>query len=61
MAPEVLLRQEYGKSVDIWSLGVTMYQLIAGVHPLRYKDKLRDMETYRALLEARTPIVFAEE
>ena len=61
MAPEVLLKQEYGKGVDIWSLGVTMYQLIAGQHPLRYKDKLKDMDTYRGLLEARTPIKYSEQ
>lgn len=34
MAPEILLHQEYHKSVDIWSAGVVMYILISGKHPL---------------------------
>ena len=35
MAPEILLKQEYNKSVDIWSAGVVMYQLISGRHPMK--------------------------
>lgn len=29
MAPEVAMKQEYSKSIDIWSLGIIMYNLIS--------------------------------
>ena len=35
MAPEVAHRKEYSKSVDIWSIGIIMYNLLTGgSHPL---------------------------
>jgi serine/threonine protein kinase len=49
MAPEVAFKKEYSKSVDIWSIGIIMYNLLTGGnHPLyhnsdsveMYKDKL---------------------
>lgn len=33
MAPEVLLQQGYGRRADIYSLGVTFYQIWAGCYP----------------------------
>ena len=33
MAPEVVSRSEYGSAVDLWSLGVVLYILLAGYHP----------------------------
>jgi serine/threonine protein kinase len=50
MAPEVALKKEYSRSVDIWSTGIIMYMLLTGGnHPLynskdtveSYKEKLR--------------------
>ena len=50
MAPEVALKKEYSRSVDIWSTGIIMYMLLTGGnHPLfsskdnaeTYKIKLR--------------------
>jgi len=35
MAPEVALKKEYSKSVDIWATGIIMYNLLTGGnHPL---------------------------
>ena len=35
MAPEMALKKEYSKSVDIFALGIVMYNLLTGgKHPL---------------------------
>ncbi len=33
MAPEILLNQKYGKSVDWWSFGVLVYEMLFGIPP----------------------------
>jgi calcium-dependent protein kinase len=33
LAPEVLLGGGYDERVDLWSIGVTLYQLVAGQTP----------------------------
>ncbi|CAG0919587.1 unnamed protein product [Notodromas monacha] len=33
LAPELLLRQEHGKAVDWWSLGVCYYEFLVGIPP----------------------------
>ena len=37
MAPEVSRKEKYGNKVDIWSLGVILYQLMYGQDP--YSDE----------------------
>ena len=53
MAPEVALKKEYSRSVDIWSTGIVMYMLLTGgSHPLfnskdnaeSYKQKLKKVK-----------------
>ena len=53
MAPEVALKKEYSKSVDIWSTGIIMFMLLTGgSHPLfnnadgaeSYKKKLAKID-----------------
>jgi len=39
LAPEVLLKQEYGKSIDIWSLGMVMFEMLTGLPPWYSTDK----------------------
>ena len=48
MAPEVHLKnKEYTKSVDMWSLGITIYKLISGKHPLHEKgDSIYTFENH---------------
>ena len=44
MAPEISMRQEYSKSIDVWSCGIIMYNLISGgLHPLHAKGQSFDM------------------
>ena len=38
-APEIILRKPYSHSVDIWSLGVTMFFLLTGFHPFDSHDQ----------------------
>ena len=46
MAPEVALKKEYSKSVDIWSTGIILYMLLTGgSHPL-FSNK-DNAETYK--------------
>jgi len=33
MAPEIFARQSYGRPVDMWSLGVTLYVTLSGMFP----------------------------
>lgn len=33
LAPEILMGGGYDERVDMWSIGVTLYQLVAGITP----------------------------
>jgi len=35
MAPEVVKEEEYSKSIDVWSLGVLLYEILHGYSPFR--------------------------
>lgn len=37
MAPEVVSKQPYSKSIDLWSLGITLFKLISDKHPFHRK------------------------
>ena len=39
MAPEIVQDKAYDKSVDIWSLGILLYELIHGYSPFCSKIK----------------------
>jgi serine/threonine-protein kinase len=38
MAPEVLAGEEAGPASDVWALGISLYELLAGEKPFRGKD-----------------------
>ena len=61
MAPEILIQKEYNASVDIWSLGVVIYELFEGKPPFpgaNCQDLLRLIrKNWRSLhYSSRTPL-----
>jgi len=42
-APEIFARQEYGPSVDIWSIGVNMYAMLLGKLPFKVEQRSRNL------------------
>ena len=35
MSPEMVNKEEYSKEIDIWSLGILLYEMIHGYSPFR--------------------------
>ncbi|KAK9471715.1 kinase-like domain-containing protein [Dipodascopsis tothii] len=56
LAPELLLGQGYTKSVDWWTLGVLLYEMLTGLPPF-YDDNTNEM--YRKILQ--DPLRFPED
>lgn len=50
MAPEVILRNGYGTSVDLWSLGIVLYEIIYGKVPFG-NDEEDPKSIYEKILE----------
>jgi serum/glucocorticoid-regulated kinase 2 len=56
IAPEVILGQSYGESVDWWSLGIVTYEMLTGWPP--WSDENREVLFKRIILE---PLPFDHE
>ena len=56
LAPELLLGQGYTKSVDWWTLGVLLYEMLTGLPPF-YDENVQEM--YRKILE--DPLRFPDD
>ena len=38
-APEQLFRHQYNKFIDLWAVGIIMYEVISGKHPLYHRGQ----------------------
>jgi len=50
LAPEILLNKGHGKPVDWWTLGIFIYEMIAGIDPFTDEDP---MAIYQKILKGR--------
>ncbi|KAJ6230059.1 non-specific serine/threonine protein kinase [Anaeramoeba flamelloides] len=55
VAPEILLDEGYEFSVDWWSLGILLYEMVCGIPPFFSEDK---EELYSLILDAKIKIPF---
>ncbi|KAG1421673.1 hypothetical protein G6F59_006585 [Rhizopus arrhizus] len=44
MAPEILLKVNYDKSVDLWTFGILMYEMLTGDTPFRSSNKKKTLD-----------------
>lgn len=50
LAPEVIMNRGHSRSVDHWSLGVMVYEMIAGENPF-YHDGMDQIALFKAIVE----------
>eukprot|EP01017_Pseudomicrothorax_dubius_P046201 TRINITY_DN8106_c0_g1_i2.p1 TRINITY_DN8106_c0_g1~~TRINITY_DN8106_c0_g1_i2.p1 ORF type:complete len:289 (-),score=94.62 TRINITY_DN8106_c0_g1_i2:331-1197(-) len=50
LAPEILLNKGHGKPVDWWTLGILIYEMIAGIDPFTDEDP---MQIYQNILKGK--------
>ena len=51
IAPEILKEQPYDQSIDIWSLGILLYEILHGYSPFRSLDNKNDDENQKEIFK----------
>jgi len=46
MAPEMFTDKSYGDTVDIWSIGIIMYEMLYGINPLYKMKDYSELESF---------------
>lgn len=60
IAPELIRRVPYGKAVDYWSLGVLLYEMLAGYTPFFHANRKRNFQNI-VKLPLRFPQEFSDD
>ena len=60
IAPELIRRVSYGKAVDYWSLGVLIFEMLAGYTPFYHANRKRNFQNI-VKLPLRFPSEFSED
>ncbi|TDH71201.1 hypothetical protein CCR75_007296 [Bremia lactucae] len=60
IAPELIRRIPYGKAVDYWSMGVLIFEMLAGYTPFYHANRKRNFQNI-VKLPLRFPLEFSEE
>ena len=47
MAPEQATGQRYGKRIDLWALGIIVYQMLTGKHPFYQSSDTEESYIHR--------------
>ena len=59
MAPEVLDGKHYKKNIDLWAIGIILYQLKFGGHPFNLSSEEMNIEEFKSCIE-RQSVVFPD-
>ena len=51
IAPEILKEQPYDQSIDIWSLGILLYEILHGYSPFRVSNNKNDEENQKEIFK----------
>lgn len=49
LAPEVILQQGHNSAADWWTLGILIFELVAGMPPFYDKDRYPPLQSFRSL------------
>ena len=51
MAPEMLLKSDYDQNLDVWSLGIMIYEVLTGKPPFNVPQELDKLEAQAVLMK----------
>ena len=51
IAPEIIKEQPYDQSIDIWSLGILLYEILHGYSPFRVSNNKNDEENQKEIFK----------